>query len=69
MSGRASGLAVININEENLSQPEQYSWRDLREYVRSYADALRLSGLQKGEVVARKNQSLPLTNLAFSPLG
>jgi acyl-coenzyme A synthetase/AMP-(fatty) acid ligase len=45
-------IAVINMNEKNLSCPEKYTWQDLHEITRLYADALKASGLRKGEVVA-----------------
>ncbi|KAK5202478.1 hypothetical protein LTR41_011772 [Exophiala xenobiotica] len=45
-------LAVIEMNETNMSQPKEYSWRDLRNLVRRYADALLSTGLRKGQVVA-----------------
>ena len=48
------GLAVINMSETNMLQPDEYSWKDLRQFVRLYADALRSSGIRKGDVVARK---------------
>ena len=47
------GLAIISLTEDNLFHPERYSWQDLRDLVAKYADALRASGLKKGEVVAR----------------
>ena len=47
------GLAIINVNEDNISNPERHSWQDLRDLVAQYADALRSSGLRRGQVVAR----------------
>lgn len=47
------GLAIVDLNEDNLFHPEQYSWQDLRDLVAKYADTLKSSGLKKGEVVAR----------------
>lgn len=55
LSRKGGGLAVIDMNETNLGQPKEYSWQDLHELVRKYADALKASGLQEGEVVARTN--------------
>lgn len=52
-------VAVINMDETNLSHPGEYSWRELREMVRQYADALKSSGLKHGEVVARKYEKSP----------
>ncbi|KIW99293.1 acetoacetate-CoA ligase [Cladophialophora bantiana CBS 173.52] len=52
LAGKADGVAVIDMNESNISQPERYSWQDLRELTRQYSDALKSSGLKKGEVVA-----------------
>ncbi|KIV90220.1 acetoacetate-CoA ligase [Exophiala mesophila] len=46
------GIATIDLNEGNLGSPEEYTWRDLRELVRKYSNALRSSGLQRGGVVA-----------------
>ena len=50
---KVEGLAIINVNEDNLSHPDQYSWQDLRDLVAKYAGALKSSGLKRGEVVAR----------------
>ncbi|EXJ67942.1 uncharacterized protein A1O5_08556 [Cladophialophora psammophila CBS 110553] len=47
LAGTQDGLAIINANERNLSGPERYSWQDLREFVRHYADALTVSGLKE----------------------
>ncbi|KIX06976.1 acetoacetate-CoA ligase [Rhinocladiella mackenziei CBS 650.93] len=51
-AGKGNGLAIINMNESNMTKPEHFSYQDLRELVRKYADALKSSGLKKGEVVA-----------------
>ena len=56
--GKKDGLAIINMNESNLPEPEHYSWEDLRETVSQYADALRSSDINKGDVVARKSSNL-----------
>ena len=45
-------VAVISVGEENLWTPETYTWQELGQLVEEYADALRCSGLKKGEVVA-----------------
>lgn len=55
LAAKDNGLAIIEMNEDNLSRPEEYSWHDLREYVRQYADALKSSGMEKGEVVTREH--------------
>jgi len=47
------GLAIIDISEDNISNPERYSWQDLRDLVAKYAGALKSAGLRRGEVVAR----------------
>lgn len=53
LSRKQNGTAIINIGEKNLNSPEKYSWVELREIVRQYADALKASGVKQGEVVAR----------------
>lgn len=58
LAGKENGLAIVEMNETNLSHPKEYSWRDLGELVRHYADALKSSGLEKGDVVARKGKRL-----------
>ncbi len=49
---RRSGTAIISMGEENLCTPESYTWQELRELVRQYADALKASGIKKGDIVA-----------------
>lgn len=51
LSDKDDSIAIINMNENNMSKPELYSWQDLREMVREFADALKSSGLKKGQVV------------------
>ncbi|OQV05519.1 hypothetical protein CLAIMM_10246 [Cladophialophora immunda] len=46
-----TGTAIIDMREDNLQNPEKYSWNDLRKLVEQYADALRSSGLKGGETV------------------
>lgn len=55
---RQNGTAVIDTCEENLFNPDQYSWNELRGLVRRYADALRASRAGKGDIVARTWLSL-----------
>ncbi|OAG34353.1 acetoacetate-CoA ligase [Fonsecaea monophora] len=52
LCGDDDRVAVIDVNEENLSSPRRYTWRDLRDLVRTYANALRRAGVAKGDVVA-----------------
>ncbi|KIX10167.1 acetoacetate-CoA ligase [Rhinocladiella mackenziei CBS 650.93] len=46
-----TGTAIIDMREDNLKNPEKYTWTDLRKLVELYADALRSSRLKKGETV------------------
>ncbi|KEF56412.1 uncharacterized protein A1O9_07993 [Exophiala aquamarina CBS 119918] len=48
---RRKGTAIIEMREDNLFNPDRYSWMDLEDTVEKYADALKSSGLRKGEVV------------------
>jgi acetoacetyl-CoA synthetase len=50
---KRTGTAIINMREDNMWNPEIYSWQDLEELVARYANALRASGLHRGEVVSR----------------
>ncbi|RVX71872.1 hypothetical protein B0A52_04271 [Exophiala mesophila] len=47
-----TGDAIIDMREDNIQNPEVYSWQDLKNLVAQFADALKESGLQKGEIVA-----------------
>lgn len=49
---KLDGIAVIDVNESNLDNPTEHTWKDLRELVRRYASALKSSGVKKGSVVA-----------------
>jgi acetoacetyl-CoA synthetase len=46
------GVAIIGINEDNLTAPDVLTWDDLRMLVADHAGAMRASGLRKGDVVA-----------------
>ena len=65
LAGRENGLAIINMNEGNLSNPEQLSWKNLRETVRQYADSLKSSGVRKGDVVARRKWPLTYVCMCY----
>ncbi|OQU97807.1 hypothetical protein CLAIMM_03691 isoform 2 [Cladophialophora immunda] len=52
LRGDDDQIAVIDVNEQNLRSPQQYTWRELRGLVHTYAKALRRSGVAKGDVVA-----------------
>ncbi|KAH8810648.1 putative acetyl-CoA synthetase [Xylogone sp. PMI_703] len=52
LSRKQNGIAIINIGEKNLYDPEIYSWQELRQLVRQYADALKVSGAKQGELIA-----------------
>lgn len=65
---KQSGTAVIDMCEENLFNPDQYSWNELRGLVRRYADALRASGAEKGDIVACKSLSPRVTSLHLKVL-
>ncbi|KAF2161587.1 hypothetical protein M409DRAFT_27982 [Zasmidium cellare ATCC 36951] len=51
LSRTGSGIAVKAFNEENLNCPEELSWDQLRERVRVFVDALKSSGIAKGDVI------------------
>lgn len=51
LSRTGSDIAVQALSEEQMNNPEQLSWNQLREKVRLFADAFRASGLKKGDVV------------------
>lgn len=51
LSHTGSDIAVKAISEENQWTPEEVSWDDLRERTRSYADAMRATGMKKGDVI------------------
>ena len=52
LSGDDDRLAVVDLQEQDLWNPRRHTWKELRELVRTYASALRSSGLGKGDVVA-----------------
>lgn len=68
LAGKVDGLAIIEMNESNMAEPERYSWQDLRGLVQGYADALKASGLNKGEVVARECSPKPSATNSDSEL-
>lgn len=51
LSRTGSDIAVKAMSELNQHKPEEVSWDELRERTRLYADALRSTGLRKGDVV------------------
>lgn len=51
LSRTGSDVAVKAINEENQWKAEEVSWDELREKTRVLADAMRASGLRKGDVI------------------
>ena len=51
LSRTGSDIAVKAINEERLHAPDEVSWDGLRERVRLYADALKSTGFNKGDVM------------------
>jgi hypothetical protein len=55
---KQNGTAIIDVREENLLNPDQYCWNELRGLVRRYTHALRASGAGKGDIVARTWLSL-----------
>ncbi|KAF7194726.1 Acetoacetyl-CoA synthetase [Pseudocercospora fuligena] len=44
-------LAIISINEETLQSPEKYTWKDMKDMTAKYAEAMRASGLSRGDYV------------------
>ncbi|EXJ55066.1 acetoacetate-CoA ligase [Cladophialophora psammophila CBS 110553] len=52
LCGEDDQIAVIDVNEENLWTPRRYTWRQLRHLVHTYTNALRRTGVAKGDVVA-----------------
>ncbi|KAK4496523.1 hypothetical protein PRZ48_012503 [Zasmidium cellare] len=51
LSRTGSDIAVKALDEETLQHPEELSWDQLRERVRLFVDALRSSGIVKGDVI------------------
>ena len=51
LSRTGHNIAVKAINEENQWKGEEASWDELRERTRTFADAMKATGLKKGDVV------------------
>ena len=46
-------LAVISMTEHDIWSSQKHTWKELRQVVGEYGNALRSSGLNEGDVVAR----------------
>lgn len=55
-----TGIAVKYVDESCLQSPQSISWDDLTEMVRQVANAMRASGLRRGECVAGEGRFSPL---------
>lgn len=51
LSRTGSRIAVKAFNEESLNCPEELTWDQLRERVGVFVDALKSSGIAKGDVI------------------
>ena len=64
LSGNDSDVAIIDMGEDNIWTPRRITWKELRQLVAKYAEALRAAGLKKGDVLART--FLPLQRLVLA---
>lgn len=53
LCGDDEELAIISMTEHDIWFPQKHTWKELRQLVGEYGNALRSSGLNEGDVVAR----------------